>query len=376
MTIYSFSQRLGISVSLLCQHQDIYDRLSLHNSCYSASIIDIFEAQLQDLRKQRRVVSHKEFAKLCGTTQGILLKVYPTYLQRLNEQNRTLRNERIHREAEQHLLELRTSAKGQSVRDFAKHLSTDVRNLRAQHSDIIHKLVLHNKSVNLTAASYQERDLPEQTEARLATAFVEVERSNKEITLQDFANLAGVSWGKISTFYPHWKERLDERNKRLISARLQAAWDRMERSGITWTCKRLAAEAEISPQLLKDRYNDWIERLKGKAVPTIERVRTAVEKAKRSSKLMGIAEVAEEAGLSLTGITNGYPELCKSLVEHNKIAFRPIVEAVWETVCETDAYPSLSEFAKQCNFQYVIILIHYYPDVVERVKTRLRSKVK
>ena len=367
MSIYTFSERLGIRVSLLCQQQDIYDRLSLHNSRYSSSIIDIFEAQLQDLRKHERVVSQEEFAQMCGTTTGILLRAYPIYLQRLNEQNRTLRNEYIHREAEKHLLELQTTAKGQSVGDFARYLRTDEMKLRTQHADIVNKLVLHNKSVNLTAISYQERDVPEQTEARLASAFAEVERSNKEVTIQDFAGLAGVSWGKLSTFYPHWKDRLDECNRRLISARLQAAWDRMESSNSTWTCKRLAAEAEIDPQLLRKSYKDWIKRLKEKAVPTIERLRTVIEKAKRSSKLVSLAEVAEEANLSLAGIRKSYPELCKSLIEHNKIAFRPTVEAVWETVCETDTYPSLSEFAKQCNFQYVIILTHYFPDVVERI---------
>ncbi len=374
MTIYAFAKRVGITIQLLCQHANVYDRLTQHNSRCSTSNTNLFEMQLQDLREQGRVVSQKEFAKLCGISHSALLRNYSAYLQRLNEQNRTLHNERIRGEAERRLRELQTSAKGQTVREFAKSLGIDRSKLRAQLPDIVHKLVQHNKAVGLLAKSYQERDIAEQTEGRLATAFVEIERSNKVATIQDFAALAGVPWRRILSHYPHWKEHLSEHNGGLVSARLQAAWDRMEHSGTIWTCKRLAAEAEISPKLLKQRYNDWIERLKRKTTPTIERVRTAVEKAKRSSKLVSITAVAEEVGLSETGLMRGYPVLAESLVEHNKIAFRPIVEAAWETVCETHAYPTLSEFAELCNLRSPYILRAYFPDVAERVKIRLQSK--
>jgi hypothetical protein len=69
-----------------------------------------------------------------------------------------------------------------------------------------------------------------------------------------------------------------------------------------------------------------------------------------------------------------YSDQYASLVEHNKIAFEPTVEAAWRRVCESDLYPTVSEFAEMCGFRHFSILLAYFPDSAEEVRNRLKSK--
>ncbi len=320
-------------------------------------------------------MSHEEFAQLCGVSCTTLYRLYGDWSKILTEHNRTVRFAHGRDLAERHLQELLIAGLGQPVRDFAKHLEISASTFRADYEDIVQLLIEHNKNVGLQLVTRNGQDIPEQTEALLAAAFVEIERSNKEATVIELATRAGVQWGIVAECYPHWRDRLQEHNRKLGTARLQAAWERMEQLGETWTCRRLAKEAGISLSTLQLSYSDWIERLKARTPPTIERVLAALEKAKCSSKLISSTEFAKEAGISWGLLRRTYIKQYLALIEHNRTAFRPRVEACWDMICETNTYPTLTEFADLCDFQNSSILHFYFPDAAERIRDRLRSKV-
>ena len=374
METSTFARRLGASVVKIYQHADICNRLSQHNARCSATFEKIMKTQLEEIRNQGRTVSHEEFAQLCGVSRTTLFRLYSDWSKILTEHNRTVRIAHGRELAERHLQELQKAGLGQPVREFAKQIGIRVDRFRADYKDIAQLLIEHNKKVGLQLVTRNEQDIPEQTEALLAAAFAEIERSNSEATVLELATRAGVQWGIVAECYPHWRDRLQEHNRKLGIARLQAAWERMEQSGETWRCSRLAKEAGISRATLQRSFSDWIERLNARTTPTIERVLAVLEKAKCSSKLMSPNDFAREAGISRPLLQRTYNEQYKALIEHNRTAFRPRVEACWDMICETNAYPTLAEFAELCDLQDWQFLQSYFPDAAERVRDRLRSK--
>ena len=370
----AFTRRLGVSVGKIYQHADIYDRLSQHNARCAATFEKIIETRLEEIRKQGRTVSHEEFAQLCGVSRTTLFRLYGDWSKILTEHNRIMRIAHGRDLAERHLQELQRAGLGQPVREFAKQIGIGVATFRADYKDMVQLLIEHNKKVGLQLVTRNEQDIPRHTEAFLAAAFAEIERSNRQATVLELAAQAGVQWGVVAECYPHWRDRLQEHNRRLMTERLQAAWEQMEQSGETWICRRLAEEAGISLATLQRSYSEWIERLKARTPPTIERVLAALEKAKSSSKLMSSNEFAREAGISRALLHRTYIEQYLALIEHNRTAFRPRVEACWDMICETNAYPTLAEFAELCDFQNASVLQFYFPDAAERIRGRLRSK--
>jgi hypothetical protein len=159
ITIQNLAKRLGISANYLYSCPEICASLSEHNRHCSLIPPEIMEAQLKDLSEQGKTVGHREFAKLCGISSQAIFKNYSEWAERLTQQNRAIRENRLHRAAEQHLQEVIASQQGESVRTFAKSIGTTTSKLRKLHSDIVGVLVKHNKGLGLVGAhcSREER---------------------------------------------------------------------------------------------------------------------------------------------------------------------------------------------------------------------------
>ena len=138
---------------------------------------------------------------------------------------------------------------------------------------------------------------------------------------------------------------------------------------------------------LQTRYGDWIERLQMKCNekpeieetrrlvnPTAQRIYASIENAKRLSILITPAELSKELGITYSTLIRHHTNLYTSLVEYNKTAFKPVVDAAWRNLCESNLYPTLSEFAAMCGFRHFSILLAYFPDRAQQVRDRLKSK--
>jgi AraC-like DNA-binding protein len=430
LTPSAFARRLGIDVRSLYQYAEICDRLSAHNRRQTVPQQEMIEAKLDELRVQGKTMTIEEFAGFFGILERQFYISYPEYPGRLVEQNKVIQIELACRAADLHLQELVDTQTGQKTREFAKHVHIDIKVLSKQRPDIIEKLIQHNKDIGLPGiwgcSSREERrarvyecwerarqageslsliqlserchfspltirrlcpelipqlaDSPEdkvrREEEALSAAFAEVERSNQAWTIKQFAAAAGVPENAMFARYRHWVERLVERNAEVVSAKLEAAWDRMVASEEEWTLVRFAHEAEMAFQTLKDHHQEWVERFRErKAIfSTFERVRLAIEDAKNSPTPKTPAEVAQKVGITYSTLMRKYSDQYASLVEHNKIAFEPTVEAAWRRVCESDLYPTVSEFAEMCGFRHFSILLAYFPDSAKQVRNRLKSK--
>jgi hypothetical protein len=426
----AFALRLGINVRALYQHADICDRLSVHNRRHTAPLQEMMEAKLDELRAQGKTMTVEEFAGFFGIMERKFYIIYPEYPGRLVEQNKIIQSEQALREAERHLQELVDAQTGQKTREFAKHVHIDRSVLSKQRPDIIEKLIQHNKAVGLPGiwgcssreeriarvyecwerarqsgqplsliqlseqchfvpqtirrlcpeliphlADSQEDKLGREEEA-LSTAFAEVVRSNRVWTIKQFAAAAGVSENAMDARYHLWAARLSECNADVVSAKLQAAWDRMVTSEEEWTLVRFAHEAEMDFQTLQAHHQEWVERFRARkaSFSTSERVRSAIEDAKNSPTPITPTEVAQKVGITYQTLMRKYSDQYASLVEHNKTTFDPVVEAAWRRVCESDLYPTVSGFAEMCGFRHFSILLAYFPDSAKRVRNRLKSK--
>ncbi len=129
-------------------------------------------------------------------------------------------------------------------------------------------------------------------------------------------------------------------------------------------------------QTLKVHHQEWVERFRErKAIfSTFERVRLTIEDAKNSPTPKTPTEVAQKVGITYQTLMRKYSNQYASLVEHNKTAFGPAVQATWRRVCESGLYPTMSEFAEMCGFRHFSILLAYFPDSAEQVRNRLESK--
>ena len=328
MTLQKFAQRLGISVSVLYHHADICDPLSEHNKQCSIMIHEIMEAQLEELRAQQKVLSETDFAKTFDMSLKEFVFNYPQWANKLTEQNRMIRTERTRRAAENYLQKLAASQKATSLERFAKYIGTTPQCLRMQHTDIVQKLLQHNEAVaasakNLSKAekitfvtnywnaqqqsgthlSYRqlseqchlpastirricpelvaqihliEQEEQEQIEHALARVFSKIEGSNEVKKLTYIAAATGIPVHKLETRgrFGHWKTRLEEHNRKVVSTRLQETWSRMESSSAFWSLNRFAREAGLHVETLQKKHQDWIECLTARnaTISTIEHI--------------------------------------------------------------------------------------------------------
>jgi len=426
----AFAQRLRIKVRALYQYAEICDRLSAQNRRYTGPLHEMIEAKLDELRVQGKIMTVEEFAGFFGILKRMFYVRYPEYPSRLVEQNKIIQIEQACRAAEQHLQELVNTQTGQTTREFAKQVHIDIKVLSKRRPDIIEKLIQHNKAIGMPGiwgnSSREERvarvyecwekakqegvllslvqlserchfglltirrlcpelvaqltdsqqDKKKREEEALLMAFTEIEKSSQVYSIKQLAAAARISENALYGRYRHWIVRLSERNAEVVSAKLQAAWNRMVISREEWTIVQFAREAEMSYQTLQEHHQTWVERLRmlRASFSTSERVRLAVEDAKSLSMPITPTEVAQKVGITYTTLMRTYSDQYESLVKHNKTAFGSAVESVWTKVCESDFYPTISEFAEMCGFRHFSILLAYFPDSAKQVRDRLKSK--
>jgi len=430
MAPYAFALRLGINVRTLYHSAEICDRLSAHNKQYTTPLQKMIEAKLDELRVQEKTMTVEEFAGFFGILERQFYISYPEYPGRLAEQNKLIQIKQTCRAAEQHLQELVDTQTGQTTREFAKHIHMDIKVLSKQRPDIIEKLIQQNKAIGLPGiwgwSSREERiarvyacwesakqegvslsliqlserchfvpqtirrlcpelvpqlvdsqeDKERREEAALSVAFAEIERGNQVWALKQFAAAVGVPENAMRARYHHWAVRLLEHNAEVVSAKLQAAWDQMVTSKEEWTLVQFARVAEMDFQTLQAHHQNWVERFRVRkaSFSTVERVRRAIEDAKNSPRPITPTEVAQKVGITYATLMRKYADQYASLLEQNKTAFGPAVEAAWRKVCESDLSPTVSEFAEMCSFRHFSHLLAYFPESAKQVRNRLRSK--
>ena len=310
-----FAQMLGVRLGALYNYPDICDRLSAHNKRHPTMAREVIEAQLQLLDTSKQTITLKEFARSCGMSIDAMYKHRPDWARKLAEHNLRLKDEQIRLRAEQHLQDLITSQTREAQYQFAKSIGIDQSVLVKRFSDIAQKLQQHNDSIDAPSEywkNYREsciktiylhwneaqragqdltlRDLarkssvqpdtvrklcPElipqvrkrgelasrNTEAALASAFAEIERSSRVVTSKEFASAVGIAQDTLHR-HREWQKRLEQHNSKTRLVRLQAAWDRMKDTGEVWSLERFARESEISREILYKHYADWVDRLK------------------------------------------------------------------------------------------------------------------
>lgn len=149
ITYQGLAKRLGIGVKHVYACVEICDSLSENNQRCALTPQEIMEARLKELSEQEKIVSCREFAKLCGLPQRALFNSYSEWSERLARQNRAIRNKKLYSAAERRLQELMASQQGESVRAFAKSIGMSGSSLRKPHSDIAERLVQHNEALRL-----------------------------------------------------------------------------------------------------------------------------------------------------------------------------------------------------------------------------------
>ena len=92
----------------------------------------------------------------------------------------------------------------------------------------------------------QEEKQRKCVEKALSKVFAEIEQSNEEKSAKYLASRVGIAEMTLHSGYHHWKTLLYEHNKRVISLRLQVAWDRMESLNEIWSFRHFAKEAGIA----------------------------------------------------------------------------------------------------------------------------------
>jgi integrase len=429
----TFAQRLGINVRALYQCTEICDRLSVHNRQHTAPLQEAIEAKLNELRTQETVMGIEEFANLFGISKRRFYVIYPEYPGRLAAQNKMIQMGRAFIEAEKYLQGLIDTRTGQKTREFAKYVQIDINILSKQRPDIIEKLTQHNKAIGMPGmpgiwdgSSKEERiarvhkcwdkakqegvtlsliqlaeqchfgpetirrlcpelivsradsqeDKEKREEETLSMVFAEIEGSNQAWAIKQFAAVAKVPESAMYMRYLHWTELLSEHNAKVVSAKLQAAWDLLISSEGGWTIVQFAREAGMSYQRLQTHHQDWVKRFQEfkASFSTSECIRMVIEDAKNSFALITPTDVAQRVGITYSTLMRKHSNQYFSLIEHNKVTFGPVVEAAWRKVCASDLYPTVSEFATMCGFRHFSILLAYFPDDAEQVRNRLRLK--
>ncbi len=306
---------LGVNLNALYNYSFICDRLSAHNKRHPATAREVIETQLQQLATSEQTITPEEFARSCGLSINAIYKLRPGWARKLAEHKLRLQDGQIRLRAEQHLQDLIYSQTHETQHQFAKSIGVDRSVLVKRFSDIAQKLQQHNNSIdapseyrknyreNCIKAIYQhwneaqhagqdltlvelarkscvEPDMvrklcPElipqlrkrgeftsrNTEAALASAFAEIDISNKVVTSKEFASAARIGRDTLHN-HQEWQKRLEQHNRKTRLVRLQASWDRMEENGEVWSLKRFASESEISLETLYKHYADWVDRFR------------------------------------------------------------------------------------------------------------------
>jgi integrase len=427
MTIQSLAKRLGVKTRALYTCAPICDRLALHNKQCPVSMQEIVEAQLKELQTLKKAATAPEFAQQCGVSWSTLSKYYPNWRQMLADHNRSILDESLHNQAEQHLHDLISAQTCESIHNFSKHIGVTVRFFKKCCPDIVQSVLQHNRELGLrnsiNHASKEERiahiykrwnevcesgryltltefadccsvqsdtirtlcpellsqfckageRVKRKTDVAFALAFAEIEKSGEVKTAKEFATSTGISPETLSENYHHWVVRLNEHNHTVRETKLQAAWARMERSEVLWSLNKFAEEAEINRTTLQSYYPYWCGRLQAeiaKYEQEIEqRLDQALEKACLSQAFLTHSEAARQAGIANTTLKCRYSNAYNRITEYNEIAFRPIVEDAWRKVIASGERPTLIEFAQRCGIQHYPAFEKYFPDVAEKLLT-------
>lgn len=430
LTPRELARRLGVSVNTLYLNAHLCELLSQHNKQCFASMEATMSARLEELQIREEPISQTKFLKLCGISEYVFYHSFPEWIDKLHRHNESMCHSQKRKRIEQHMRELQAERRGRPIRDFAKDVGLALHTFREEHADIAQALVQHNKSLGLNQATrerikrekialiyecwnkaHQEgklasltqcselchipprvirrlcpeliahlhqdhqnllEDIQDQTEVVLASAFADIQQDNEETSLKQFAAAAGISERKLRRSYPHWRARLEERNKKITLDRLQATWEKMENNGAIWSPSRFAREAKMHVQALQSQYTDWFERVNSNysqhsVLSTRQKLYTVIEECKREQILRTPNEIAKQVGIGGPTFFRCHKDLYQSLVEYNRTAFRSVVEATWEDVSESGSSPTLSEFAKLCGFRHFSVLLAYFPDIAEQV---------
>ena len=324
ISLKRFAQRLNVKLDALYNYHDICDRLSAHNKQHPATIKEVIEMQLHFLENSKQIVTPDEFARSCGMSTATIYKHCPEWKQKLAARTLRLHDEQIRLRAELHLQELITSQTYEAQKKFCKSIGIHESVLLKRFSDIARKLQQHNASIDEPSEYWKNyrqnciktiymhwneaqnagQDLalvelaikgsmapdtirklcPElipqlrkygelvsrKTEEALASAFAEIDKSNRFVTFKEFASAAGISQSTLHFGHGQWQKQLDLHNKKVLLTKLQMAWNRMEESGEIWTISKLASESEISVDRFQKYYADWVDRLKIYAISKTE----------------------------------------------------------------------------------------------------------
>lgn len=437
MTVQSLAKRLGVKTHALYTCAPIFDRLAQHNKQCPISRQEVIEAQLQELQTLKRTATPPEFAQQCGFSRSKLSKQYPEWQQKLKNHNRSVRDEILRDQAEQHLRDLISAQTCESLREFVKHIGVSPEFFTKRCPDIAQRVLQHNRDLGLqnsiNRASKEDhiahiykrwnevreagRDftltefakycsvdpdtirtlcpelLPQlrkpgewikrKIDTALARAFDEIKMSGIEKTVEEFVAAAGISMSTLYEGYHQWAVRLGEHNSTIREAKLQATlqttWTRMEHSGKIWSREKFAEEVGLSYRTIRKNYPDWHQRLKAESDrhnhEVAQRLEQVLEGARKSQTFLSLAEAAKEAGIEYKTIKQQhYLEVCNRIAEYNKTTFRPVVEDAWREVNASGKCPTLAEFTHRCGLPN-FALEKYFPDVAEQFLTldRLRG---
>ncbi len=433
MTIQSLAKRLGVKTHALYTCAPICDRLAQHNKQCPISRQEVIEAQLQELQTLKKTATPSEFSQQCGFSRSKLSKQYPEWQQKLKDHNRSMRDEILRDQSEQHLRELISAQVCVSLLDFARFIGVSVEFFVKRCPEIAQRVLQHNRELGLRGsinhaskedriahiykrwnearesgrdfsltefAKYSSIDpdtirtlcpelLPQlrkqgewvkrKIDAALAQAFVEIELSGEVKTVEEFVSAAGISKSTLFQGYRQWAVRLDEHNRSMREAKLQATWTRMEHSGTVWSCEKFAEELELSLRTFQKNYPDWHKRLMAEAArhdhEVVRQLDRVLEEHRQSQAFLSLAKAAKEAGIEYKTLKRLYfLDICNRIVEYNKTTFRPIVEDALREIKVSGKCPTLVEFTHHCGLPHSYALEKYFPDVAEQLRTLERQR--
>lgn len=394
MALRTFAGKVGISTQRLQNCAAVFDRLIEHNTHYPLTQEQLMESQLVELREQGQETTDKDFARSCGLSAHIFYERYREWDQRISQHNAAVRQRHVN----EHLLEILASGASESIKTFAKHVHIRERLLRQECQDSLQRLVEHNRAVARQQVSEkkeqylhaeeqwraarqgEKRARRSKHEEALASFLTEIERSQEAKNFAELAAVVGMTRDQLNKQYPEWKKRLETHNQAVITARLKAAWERMDQLGTVWSIHRFATEAGMRQEVLVKQHPDWVQRLEAKQEerpesPWARRLHKTVDEAIQSLTFVSPTQVAKQADVNYTTLSRHHPEEYARLVEHTQAMFRTRVEATWHQVCTSGECPTISEFAARCGFPHFSHLLAYFPEVAEQVRALTAKRI-
>lgn len=149
MTIQALAYRIGVKTHALYTCAPICDRLAQHNKLYPLSVQEVVEAQLQELQTSKKTATPEEFAQLCGCGCKKLDKHCKGWQRKLGDHNRSVQDESLCDQAEQHLRDLISAQKCEPLRDFVTHLGIGLAYFTKRYPDIAQRVLQHNRELDL-----------------------------------------------------------------------------------------------------------------------------------------------------------------------------------------------------------------------------------